>query len=108
MIFICLNRLDGSSLADARANDLASVTRYRSLSPGLTRSNGRWISRSRRLQKHGENFGLAKGHSSTVPLARRISSGIMAARLSKHPENVPGAWYVDTSWALSRLCFEQA
>jgi len=32
----------------------------------------------------------------------------MADKLSKQPENAPGAWYVDTSCALCRLCLEEA
>jgi len=32
----------------------------------------------------------------------------MADKLSKHPENAPGPWYVDTSCALCRLCLEEA
>lgn len=32
----------------------------------------------------------------------------MADKLSKQPENVLGAWYVDTSCALCRLCLEEA
>ena len=32
----------------------------------------------------------------------------MADKLIKHPENVPGQWYVDTSCALCRLCLEEA
>jgi len=32
----------------------------------------------------------------------------MADKLSKQPENAPGTWYVDTSCALCRLCFEEA
>src|SRR5438094_745151 len=44
MTSICLSLLGGSSLADARANDLRSATRYPCSSLGLTPSNGRWIS----------------------------------------------------------------
>jgi ferredoxin len=33
---------------------------------------------------------------------------IMADKLSKHSENAPGPWYVDTSCALCRLCLEEA
>ncbi len=32
----------------------------------------------------------------------------MADKLSKQPENALGAWYVDTSCALCRLCLEEA
>jgi len=32
----------------------------------------------------------------------------MADKLSKHAENVPGQWYVDTSCALCRMCLEEA
>jgi ferredoxin len=32
----------------------------------------------------------------------------MADKLSKQPQNAPGAWYVDTSCALCRLCLEEA
>lgn len=32
----------------------------------------------------------------------------VADKLSKHPENAPGHWYVDTSCALCRLCLEEA
>jgi len=32
----------------------------------------------------------------------------MADKLSKQPENAPGAWYVDMSCALCRLCLEEA
>jgi ferredoxin len=33
---------------------------------------------------------------------------IVADKLSKQPENVPGQWYVDTSCALCRMCLEEA
>ena len=32
----------------------------------------------------------------------------MADKLSKQPENALGAWYVDTSCALFRMCLEEA
>src|SRR6266403_519637 len=41
---MCLNPLDGSSLADARASDSASATNYRFSLLELTLSNDRWIS----------------------------------------------------------------
>jgi ferredoxin len=31
----------------------------------------------------------------------------MADKLSRQSENAPGAWYVDTSCALCRLCLEE-
>ena len=32
----------------------------------------------------------------------------MADKNSKQPENVPGAWYVDTSCTLCRVCLDEA
>ena len=32
----------------------------------------------------------------------------MADKPSKQPENAPGQWYVDTSYALCRMCLEEA
>ena len=32
----------------------------------------------------------------------------MADNLSKQPGNAPGAWYVDNSCALCRMCLEEA
>jgi ferredoxin len=32
----------------------------------------------------------------------------MADKNAKQPENVPGAWYVDTSCTLCRVCLDEA
>jgi ferredoxin len=32
----------------------------------------------------------------------------MADKASKHPQNAPGAWYVDTTCTMCRTCLEEA
>src|SRR6266487_427568 len=66
---MCLNPLDGSSLADARASDSASAMRCPSLSPELTPLNGRWISQLRWVQiRPGET--AVRDHKSAEFLSR--------------------------------------
>ena len=106
---MCLNPLDGSSLADARASDSASATNYRFSLLELTFSNDRWISqlhwhlidrRETAARKHSP-----AGFPSRVDPKFIFSYG---GQIDQQPENLPVQWYVDTSCALCRTCLEAA
>src|SRR5207247_6643963 len=87
MIFICLNQLGGSSLADARENGLASGMNYRFSFRELTSSNGRWTSPLRCRQKRLGNEIAARDRErkqryKRAALRTRAIAGCNRAQLS--------------------------